>query len=231
MENCLRPVAEVKSELQALKLDTFLFDLGGVLVNDLDLNYDASIRIFKMLGKRAFTKEEYLANLMPIQNLYKFVGLNQEESRESERLFKQFMIRGLDSIVIQPDAKPTLETLKERGLKLGLVTQYPHAVADRLLSQIGIRTFFDTVVGFEDSNEQKPSPKPVLIALDRLRSVRQTSLIVGDMKQDIMAGHSAGVQTVGIYRGKSAYHTREMLQEANPDLIIDDLAELTRLLW
>src|SRR5437870_8790294 len=55
MENCLRPVAEVKSELQALKLDTFLFDLGGVLVNDLDLNYDTSIRIFKMLGKRAFT--------------------------------------------------------------------------------------------------------------------------------------------------------------------------------
>src|SRR5438132_6914274 len=72
MENCLRPVAEVKSELQALKLDTFLFDLGGVLVNDLDLTYDTSIRIFKMLGKRAFTKEEYLANLMPIQNLYKF---------------------------------------------------------------------------------------------------------------------------------------------------------------
>ncbi len=92
-KNCLRPVAEVKSELQALKLDTFLFDLGGVLVNDLDLNYDTSIRIFKMLGKRAFTKEEYLANLMPIQNLYKFVGLNQEESRESERLFKQFMTR------------------------------------------------------------------------------------------------------------------------------------------
>ena len=183
-----------------------------------------------MLGKRGFTKEEYLADLMPIQNLYKFVGLNQEESRESERLFKQFMTRGLDSIVIQPDAKPTLETLKERGLKLGLVTQYPHAVADGLLSQIGIRTFFDTVVGFEDSDEQKPSPKPVLIALDRLRSLRQTSLFLGDMKQDIVAGHSAGVQTVGIYRGKSAYHTREMLQEANPGVIIDDLYELTKLL-
>ena len=107
----------MNSEVHAVKLDTFLFDLGGVLVNDLDLNYDTSIRIFKMLGKRGFTKEEYLANLMPIQNLYKFVGLNEEESRESERLFKQFMIRGLDSIVIQPDAKPTLETLKERGFE------------------------------------------------------------------------------------------------------------------
>src|SRR5437879_9935180 len=166
----------MNSEVHAVKLDTFLFDLGGVLVNDLDLNYDTSIRIFKMLGKRGFTKEEYLANLMPIQNLYKFVGLNEEESRESERLFKQFMTRGLDSIVIQPDAKPTLETLKERGLKLGLVTQYPHAVADRLLSQIGIRTFFGTVVGFEDSDEQKSSTNPVLFALQPTRSFHRPSL-------------------------------------------------------
>jgi len=45
----------MNSEVHAVKLDTFLFDLGGVLVNDLDLNYDTSIRIFKMLGKRSRT--------------------------------------------------------------------------------------------------------------------------------------------------------------------------------
>ena len=214
----------------AMKWDTFLFDLGGVLVDDFALNYNTSNRIFRMLGKRDITKEEFVANLLPIQNLYRLVGLNRQESREGERLFQQFMTQGLDSIVIQPDAKPILETLKQRGLKLGLVTQYPHGVGNRLLSKTGISTYFDTVVGFEDSDEQKPSPKPILIALDRLRSKPEASVFVGDMKQDIMAGHSAGVWTVGIDRGEYAYHTRDTLQEAKPGMIIEDLLELTKLL-
>lgn len=223
-------LAKAKSGLFDAKLDTFLFDLGGVLVNDLDLNYDTSIRIFRMLGKDDITREEYLANLMPIQKLYKFAGCSEEESRHGATLFWKFMTQNLDSISIQPDAEPALQALNEKGVKCGLVTQYSHSIAERILSEIGISSCFDTIVGFEDSDEQKPSPKPILIALNRLDSTRTTSVFVGDMKQDIMAGHNAGVRTVGVYRGTGAYHTRDMLLEANPGLIIEDLGELTKLI-
>jgi pyrophosphatase PpaX len=120
--------------------------------------------------------------------------------------------------------------LKEKRFKIGLVTQYSRATASQILAKVRIATFFDTIVGFEDSDEQKPSPKPVLIALNRLDSRSENAVFVGDMKQDIIAGHNAGVRTVGVFRGKDAYHTREVLREANPGSIVENLNELTKLI-
>jgi beta-phosphoglucomutase-like phosphatase (HAD superfamily) len=87
--------------------DTFLFDLGGVLVDDLDLNYATSIKIFEMLEKRHVTREEYVANLMPIQKLYKMVGLNEEESargasRSSDDFCQKILIRSQFSLMQRP---------------------------------------------------------------------------------------------------------------------------------
>ncbi len=212
------------------EFDTFLFDLGGVLVNDLRLNYDVSIRIFKMLGKRRLSMEEYVANLLPIEKLYRFVGLSPEESRQSHKLFRQFMSEKIESVPLQPDAKPILEALKREGRRLGVVTQYPRVIADRILAMRGMADYFGAVVGFEDSDEQKPSAKPVLGALERLGSKPETSVFVGDMKEDILAGQRAGVRTVGIYRGREAYHSYDILLNAHPDLIIKDLNEVTKFL-
>jgi len=211
-------------------LDTFLFDLGGVLINDLDVNYETSIRIFEMLGKRNISREEYVANLMPIQKLYRVVGLNEEESKQSHKLFRQFLSESIDSVVMHPDVLPILQVLRKKKLRVGIVTQYPHAIALEILEKECIVTYFDAIIGFEDSDEQKPSGKPVLIALSKLGSRANNSVFVGDMIQDIMAGHNAGVRTVCVYRGKEAYHQKDILARAKPDLIIEDLMELTKLI-
>lgn len=59
---------------------------------------------------------------------------------------------------------------------------------------------------------------------------KEAIIYVGDMQGDIMAGKGAGVMTVDISRSSGSYHTKEMLEETNPDYLISDLTGLLKIL-
>ncbi len=66
----------------------------------------------------------------------------------------------------------------------------------------------------------------VLTALKRLKVDPKNAYMVGDTKDDILAGKSAGVKTIGVtygFAGKS-------IKDHNPDFVIDDLEEIINVL-
>jgi ADP-ribose pyrophosphatase YjhB (NUDIX family) len=67
----------------------------------------------------------------------------------------------------------------------------------------------------------KVTKLPELLRENRLSA--DETLFVGDMAHDIDAGRAAGVRTCGVLTG---YNTLRQLREANPDLIVEHLAEL-----
>jgi phosphoglycolate phosphatase-like HAD superfamily hydrolase len=71
----------------------------------------------------------------------------------------------------------------------------------------------------------KPSPAPVLAALDELAADPRECVMVGDSTSDIEAAQAAGVIAIG-YANKPGKRTRL----ARADVLIDSMAELaTRL--
>ena len=47
----------------------------------------------------------------------------------------------------------------------------------------------------------KPAPDPVLLAIEKLETIPDKCLFIGDAEQDIIAGNLAGVKTVGALFG------------------------------
>lgn len=123
-----------------------------------------------------------------------------------------------------PDTKRVLGALKDRGLKLGLVSIAERTIGQRYgdLVRFGILDYFDEV----EVLERRGRDKDFKGIFDRLGVEAQRSIIVGDnLKREIRAGNLIGAYTVWTReRLSGTYIPLESLQ--TPRAIIDRLGEL-----
>ena len=75
----------------------------------------------------------------------------------------------------------------------------------------------------EDVSEAKPSPAPVLFALEQLGADPAKAIFVGDTPYDMESGRRAGTRTIGITTG---VFEREQLSESGADLVLSSLWDL-----
>jgi len=122
-----------------------------------------------------------------------------------------------------PGARELLETIRQGGGKIALVTHDTAEAAHRHLRGLGWAELVDAVVGLEVCPERKPSPEPVLWACRALGVRPERATMVGDLPADLQAGKAAGcVLTVGVLTGLGT--TEDLAPWA--DLVVPDLAHI-----
>lgn len=90
--------------------------------------------------------------------------------------------------------KEVLETLKERGLKLGVVTNKARSFADYSLEVAHLEGLFDLVIGGDEVMRNKPDPEGIYSAMGQLGvSDKQEVVYVGDTIYDYEAAKRAQV--------------------------------------
>jgi len=95
-----------------------------------------------------------------------------------------------------PGAKRTLMKLRERGLKLAVVSDAPKIMAWLRLAHMQLDDFFDVVVAFDDTGRHKPSRLPFNKALKILKVKPEDCLMVGDRpNKDIKGARELGMKT------------------------------------
>jgi HAD superfamily hydrolase (TIGR01509 family) len=130
---------------------------------------------------------------------------------------------------VQPDAKPTLESLREAGYRLGLIANQPSDVRNALRRD-GLGAFFDTWAISDDLGLHKPDPALFVEALRVARVTAPAAVMVGDrLDYDIRPAARAGMRTVWLLRGEAPDEPTPS-QLAEPDASIVELAELPRVL-
>ena len=110
------------------------------------------------------------------------------------------------------------------GKKRAVVTNKREYLAVAILKGLGIESCFDAIVGGDSGLNKKPDPSSVTHVLTELKVAPEKAVIIGDGDTDIAAGKAAGVYTCGVTYGLCV---REDLVAARPDVLIDDLRELT----
>ncbi len=95
-----------------------------------------------------------------------------------------------------PHVRSTLIALKEKGARLGIVSDAPRLKAWMRLTEMGIADFFDVVVTLDDTGKRKPSKMPFSAALKALGIPAEQILFVGDNPgRDIEGAKRAGMRT------------------------------------
>lgn len=97
----------------------------------------------------------------------------------------------------QPGAGTLLQSLKQRGIQLGILTRNSQRNALETLRACGLLGFFDsTYILSRDSAAPKPNPEGIHKLLTLWRAQPSATVMVGDYHFDLLAGRRAGTTTV-----------------------------------
>ncbi|HII17508.1 TPA: HAD-IIIA family hydrolase [Candidatus Woesearchaeota archaeon] len=120
-----------------------------------------------------------------------------------------------------PHVYRTLLELKQRGLKLAIVTDAPQLKAWIRLTAMKLADFFDVVITFNDTQELKPSRKPFEKAIEALGAAASECLMVGDWPaRDIKGAKLLGMQTAFARYGNPS------VKASGADHDLSDVSEL-----
>jgi phosphoglycolate phosphatase len=212
--------------LQQMRL--LIFDLDGTLADtklDLALSVNAML---ERLGMPALPHEliaTYIGH--GVTNLVRRALGEQATDERVQKGLKIFLEHYghhlLDNTVVYPGVIEALQELRDR--KLAVLTNKPDDFTKTILAALRIAPYFAFIYGGDSFPRKKPEPVGVQKLMSEAHVSAQQTLIVGDSDTDVLTGRNAGVWTCGVTYGFGA----ATLASTPPDLLIDDLRELARL--
>ena len=105
-------------------------------------------------------------------------------------------LESLDGASLIPGVPETLRALKERELKLGLMTRSCREYAEKILERFNIRKYFDAVIARDDVENPKPDPAHAMRLLDLLDVSAEEALFIGDHWSDAECAKRSGLKFV-----------------------------------
>lgn len=115
-----------------------------------------------------------------------------------------------------------LTKLKQKGIKLALITNKPHDIALQL-TDIYFPNLFSVIYGQQTAIKSKPDPESVYLALDDLSLRKEEILYIGDSLADYKTATNAGVDYLICSYG---FETKENLLKNGVERIIDNFNEV-----
>lgn len=210
-----------------MKINTVLFDLDGTLINTNDLIIESFLHTLNLYYPNKYGREDVLPFLGPTLH-ETFVKMDPLRVDEMIAVYRKFNHDQHDALVTQFETVyETVQTLVEKGYKLGIVTTKIRQTVNMGLKLTGLDQFFETVVTLDDVEHAKPHPEPVLLALKQLESLPEEAIMVGDNHHDIDSGKAAGTKTAGVaWTIKGIQH----LERFKPDYMLHRMSDLLNVL-
>jgi len=128
-----------------------------------------------------------------------------------------------------PDVIPTLIALRDRGCKIGIVSNGRSAKQWEKIIRLGLQHFFHTVVISEEVGFEKPDPKIFDAALKELGVKPEEAVYVGDTPEtDVLGANASRLISVRLVKRK---HKEPRLDKTmRPKVTIRKISELLSLL-
>jgi phosphonatase-like hydrolase len=213
-----------------------VFDMAGTTVDEDNVVYKT---VQKAINEAGFdlTLHQVLAQgagkekLQAIKDILSTYTTNTQPD-VAKNIYKNFIAQLGEAyrtlnILPQKNATELFAALKTRNILAVLDTGYDRQTAQTIIDKLGWKegVDFDALVTASEVEKNRPNPDMILFAMKKFDITEGNKVVkVGDSAIDIEEGQNAGCGlSIGITTGA---HTREQLESANPDYIINDLMEL-----
>jgi HAD superfamily hydrolase (TIGR01509 family) len=214
--------------LSGIKL--IIYDLDGTLVDSTEAIVETFNRVVEEQGAEACPPEVIREMIgLPLTDMFRRVLPGDKHVNIQacwDTYIKIYDEIGPAKTHILPGVEEALTHFKKMGYMQSVATTKRGDVASRLLAALGLRGYFDLVLGINDIPFPKPAPDIINLTLERLHVKPREAVFVEDTTIGLEAGKRAGVYTVGVTTGT---HDMMKLASMRPDIIVDGMLELTRL--
>lgn len=123
-------------------------------------------------------------------------------------------------------ALAALDRLASAGMALGVCTNKPEALAEILLTRLGIRDRFGAMLGADSIAVRKPDPEHLLETIRRLGAGPEHSVLIGDTITDRDTAAAADVPCILVTFGPKSRDVAAM----KPEALLDHFDDLTGVL-
>jgi len=217
---------------QPLSVRAALFDVDGTLVD--------SVQAYRVVAERAVASYSIPITIEMVRhalnvnhpNFWEMaVPANQPNRAEVMKEIRKEAMRQWPEVLrryggLFSGVRETLETLQNRGLRLGIVTG-SRGDSMQPLREAGLMEFFETVITGQDVERRKPDPEGLLKGIAALGVTPDNTVYIGDGAIDIQASHAAGVASVGVLSGAG---DSALLSAEGPDWLVHSHADLPGIL-
>jgi len=215
-----------------LRFDLILFDFDGTLVDSLP---DIASALNHALGAAGLQP-------MPLDVVRGLVGegvlrlvekalVVQGAERDAVAIAREVVAiyseKPCVATYVYPGVAEVVAQLRASGAKVAVLTNKVGSVARSLLAELHLQDAFDAVVGEGDGHARKPSPAAALALMARFAATPARTLMVGDGLPDLAVAKSAGCPAAAVTWG---YTLRDAIEAQQPDFIVEQPAELLRLI-
>lgn len=118
--------------------------------------------------------------------------------QQKRELFLMFSEEGFESALGRNNFLKNLSSL----CQIGLVSASPRIVIEKVLAVEKISSFFNFIIGYEDSTKHKPDPMPYQNALAWGGFNPNQALVIEDSVAGITSGLTAGISVFGLLKNQ-----------------------------
>ncbi|RHS81696.1 HAD family hydrolase [Firmicutes bacterium AM43-11BH] len=211
-----------------------IFDLDGTLTNTLDSLVYSTNETLKEMKLPQISEEQcrlFVGNGARVQ-MEKALGSSGSENLDRIEEAMQIYGRIFDAnctyhVVPYEGITEMLESMKNRGLKLAVLSNKPHKQAVHVVETIFGKETFQWIQGQIDTVPRKPDPTAVLQIAEKLGATPEETLYIGDSEVDVATGKNAQMHTIGVTWG---FRGKEVLEDAGAELIVDSPEEIMNMI-
>ena len=196
-----------------IKKNCIYFDLDGTLIDSKEgITKSIQFSLSKMELSSLTTDELEWCVGPPLRTVFAKLINNASESMLNTALMyyrERYSEIGIYEARLYTDIEWMLSNLRQQGFRLFVATSKPEVFAIKILKHLKVDQYFEKIYG--SGLDGTHSDKTLLLNHILEPHSKNTSVIVGDRKFDIIAALQNGIQPLGVTYG---YGSREELEEA-----------------
>jgi len=210
-----------------VKIDTILFDLDGTVLDTNNLIVQSFQHTYRTVS--GIEKDrEYI-----VKSFGEPLALTMKREfnvpvEEAIQIYRSFHHESFENLIeIFPGMAEAVISLFNKGYKLGVVTSRLRNTSIRGLEKYHLMEYFQCIITADDTKKHKPDPEPINMALKKLQSKPEQTLMIGDSLFDIKCAQNAGVQSAIV--AWSELSAEEYMIES-PDYVIEKVEDIIKIL-
>lgn len=208
-------------------ITTVLFDFDGTLADTNKLIINSFKHVYDLFCIDG-CNEDYIVSTFGeplLTTLMRDFGDNNIEDVLAN--YRDYQLtRFNDEVFLYDTVYETLEYLKSKDIKMGIVTSRMKGSTLDALKNFDIDKFFDVVITADDTKEHKPSKVPLLMALKALGKEPAETLYVGDSKFDMECAINA--EAMPVLAGWQL-NSKQLAREYNIQHVLEQMWDLTKI--
>ena len=203
-----------------------IFDWDGTLVDTLDFVFSAHNHVRGVLGEPLWSREEFKVHTKKSSvELYPILyGDRSDYARDVLAAFMHDNHLKPENLVMMPGTREFLDAARQKGIPMSVLSNKKHVFLESEVDYMGLRDYFQMVVGAGALAGDKGSGVALLELLKQQgMAPGPDALMVGDTETDILCGHGAGCSVAFLHQEKD--HA-DVLVRHKPAIIVRDIVEL-----